>query len=513
MMSKIKNIIVCIVVLCLYANNSSAQSCYPNKVVTAAYATGGSSTYKNNVLWLTWGSSNAATDPYGKHGQDLAVGSASYASIHLGGTDYLCIEAVITKIDGEPILSYAPGNYSDDRLDDLYNIGGVGSANKLINGIRNKNNGTYSKITLKCKATIAGEPVRLAGMVIADGESLAGNMDVRENIDRRTPNPNYGEPTGEYIYATAKGDWNLVNVDRSSRTSATATYYIRKEYSGTDHTIKFLGGGDNRVSVSAFLKFNENAYAPANNGFSVEFSTELKGGGLTALAIGLLTPQMDLGDAPASYGNPRHLLQNLTFTNDGITEVSSTASTTTKVNASVNINRDDYTPGALVSTQGSYLGNVAPDSESGNLASKYADGDDKNSAINDEDAWPTTQKRISAGIYKRGDKISVNIPYKGGKTGDKISGWIDFDLNGTFDESERLTATITANGNGSVNLTWSIPDNRRIKNTYVRLRYFDKVEDEKNPTSSVNYGEVEDHLIYILGPSRTNPMLPSKAKK
>lgn len=486
-------------VLCVYANNLYAQSCYPNKIVTAAYATGGSSEYKNNVLWMTWGSSNSTSDPYGKHGQDLSIGSVSYASIHLGGTDYLCIEAVITNIEGESILSYAPGNYTDDRLDDLYNIGGVGSANKLINGIRNKNSGTYSKITLKCKATISGEPVRLAGMVIADGESLAGTMSAS------------GEPTGEYIYATAKGQWNLVNVDRSSK-KTDAAYYIRKEYNGNDHTIKFLGGGDNRVSVSAFLKFNGDAYANASNGYAVEFSTELKGGGLTALAIGLLTPQMDLGDAPASYGNPRHLLQNLTFITDGIQEVSSTANSNMKTNASININSDAYIPGKLVSTQGSYLGSIAPDSESGNLASKNADGDDKNNTINDEDAWPTTKKRISAVSYKGGGKIEVNIPYKDGKVGDKISGWIDFNLNGTFDESERKSAIINTSGDGSINLIWSIPNTIKIRNTYVRLRYFDKAEDEKSPTSSVNYGEVEDHLIYILRPTRTNPALPSKAK-
>lgn len=481
-----------------------AQPCYPGKVVTAAYATGGTSPYLNNVLWLTWGSNNVSTYPYGRHGQDLAVGDGSYASIPLGGGTFLCIEAVITKIEENPIISYRPGNYVDDRLDDLYNRGGTGDNNQLIAGIRNKNNGTVSKITLRCKATLAGEPVRLAGMVIADGESLAGNMN------------SSGQPSGEYIYATAKGTWNLVNVDRSSR-KTDATYYIRKESTGNGankaSTIKFLGGGDNRVSVSAFLKFNESAYATASDGYAVEFSTELKGGGLTALAIGLLPPQMDLGDAPSSYGNPRHLLQNLTFTVDGIGEISSSANDSEKVKASVNINTDSYIPGKLVSTQGSYLGSVAPDSESGDFSSKNADGDDKNSAVNDEDAWPYEHKRFSYKLYNRGGTIRAVIPYKGGNINDKISGWIDFNQNGIFDNDERQTASISANGNGQVILTWTIPNTRVINNTYVRLRYFDKAEDATNPTSSVNYGEVEDHRIYILGPSRTNPMLPSKAKK
>ena len=130
--------------------------CYPNDIVTAAYATGGSSPYINDVLWLTWGSTNQLTDPYGKHNQSLAVGSKSRASIDLGDGKYLCIEAEITSISGD-LSSYAPGNYTGDYLDDLYNIGGTGSNNKLISGIINTTANRTPVFTIKCRATLDGQ--------------------------------------------------------------------------------------------------------------------------------------------------------------------------------------------------------------------------------------------------------------------------------------------------------------------------------------------------------------------
>lgn len=510
-MRQVKIFILIVFVFFAFVGQNAIGQCYPGQIITAAYATNGSSPYLNNVLWLTWGSTNQTNYPYGRHAQDLSVGSKSFASINLGSGVYLCIEAEITSVTGKDILSYRPGAYVDDRLDDLYNIGGLGNNNQLIAGIRNKTSGV-STIGIRCKATINGNPVRLAGMVLADGESLAGQMD-NQRYNWIFPNENYGEPLGEYIYATAHGDWSVVNVDRSAR-KGSSTYYIRKE-SNNDNTttIKFLGGGDNRVSVSAFLKFNQNAYDTQSNGFAVNFTTELKGGGLTSLAIGLIATELDSGDAPESYGKPYHLIPSLSFTSDNIGVVSSTASTLIKGDASVNVNLDSYVSGTLIGTVGSYLGSVPPDIDIGNFASGQADGDDNNKPLNDEDAWPEALKKFSYKLYNAGGVLNAVIPYKNGKVGDKISGWIDFNLDGVFNESERQTANVTSNGNGNVTLIWSIPSNRKARSTYVRLRYFDESEDFTNASTSSNYGEIEDHKIYLLTPTQTNPTVPSKPKK
>lgn len=468
--------------------------CYPGEVVTAAYATGGVSPYINDVLWLTWGATNAnqGTYPYGRHNQQLNVGDKSHASIDLGDGKYLCIEAEITSISG-PINSYAPGDYTGDYLDDLYNIGGTGGSNQLVSGIRNRANGALSRITLECRATLMGTPIRIPGVVFADAESLA---------------------PAEYIYATADGEWTLVEVKKNNGQGA---YNVRKEIvfeSGipsSKQTMKLLRGNDNNTMAVSFLKFNESAYdqTATNPDFSVSIDVEFKGNGLTAIALGLLAPEVDGGDAPISYGNPLHLIQKLDFTPDNITAVNQGSTSSTNINAGA------YTPGALVeNTNLSHLGSTAPDTESVIVHSKDAKGDDNfgPAGPDEEDAWPTEYKRFSyKANYIPGNTISATIPYRSDSDG-YIAGWIDFNLNGVFDPDEKqvVFAPTTGNTMGSIVLEWVVPGTRKPYSTFVRLR-LSQLENI-TPGEFVNTGEVEDHKIYVLGPVVTNPMIHSKGK-
>lgn len=493
-----------LVFLC-FTQEGMAQ-CYPTQVVTATFATGGSSPYIDKVLWLTWGSTDQNTDPYGKHDQNLNIGSMSYASIKLGEGLYLCVEAKITDVTGGAVKSYRPGEFTKadgtgDYLDDLYNIGGSGKANQLISGIKNKTSLVQSTITIKAKATInrfpasptsPPDPIRISGFVIADAESLSAN---------KKPG------SEEYIYATAKGTWNVIDFGKNLLAvgpsgSNSKEYLIAKESDGSNQTIKFLQGTNQNTAAVALLSFDEAAYG---TDYEVEFTAILKPEGGQALAIGLLTPNADLGDAPQSYGSPVHLIQNLNVTPDGIA---------VGVPAT-NINTAAYQSGKLEIFEGKHLGSKAPDTDNKPAYSRDAKGDDNsgNGGSNEEDAWPEQYRRFSYKVnYMVGNKITATIDYKNAEVGDEISGWIDFNLNGIFDADERITTSIFATGNGSVILEWTVPPTRVPYNTYVRLRYFDKNEDATSPTNSVNFGEVEDHRIYVLTPVITNPMLSSKSK-
>src|SRR5690606_5187967 len=84
-------------------------------------------------------------------------------------------------------------------------IGGVGSANQLVSGIRNLTDDRTVSMRIVCKASIDGVPIRLAGLVVADAESLASN---------------------EFIHATADGEWTLVEVNKNLGEGA---YNVRKE--------------------------------------------------------------------------------------------------------------------------------------------------------------------------------------------------------------------------------------------------------------------------------------------
>lgn len=466
--------------------------CYPNQIVTASFATGGSSPYKSDVLWLTWGSTNQTTYPHGRPNQIISVGSKSYASIELGNNQWLCIEAEIISRGGGAIRSYAPGNYTGDYLDDLYNIGGIGSNNKLVSGIINTNNSSISNLTIKAKATIDGVPIRLAGMVVADAESLAPQ---------------------EYIYATADGNWTLVEVKKNLNQGA---YNVRKEIMmeggapTSKRIMKFLSGNDKETMAVSFLKFNESAYnvTGTNPDLSVTIDATLRGNGLTALALGLLPPEIDGGDAPKTYGYPMHLLQRLNFSSDGITPVNEGN------NSMTNINLLGYSPGAIISNDElSRLGSTVPDTERVPLYSSDAMGDNNNGTAGplEEDAWPLELQSFSQKVYLEKSEIIATIPYSS-RTDGYIAGWIDFDLNGTFDENEKVEviAPSTNGGSGNVVLTWTIPESRVGYSTFVRLRLSETPN--MSPTQTVNTGEVEDHKIKILVPGVTNPMLLNQGK-
>lgn len=467
----------------LILQKTNAQPCFPGQVATAAYAKEGSSQYIEDVLWLTWGSElhNIDIYPHGRHNQPLANGSGSYASIHVGGGRYLCVRAEISNLDGL-INSYAPGNYSGDRLDDMYNIGGVGTSNQLINGIRNTTDGAEVSFTITCSATLDGMPVRLSGLVLGDGESLAPQ---------------------EYFYVTADGEWTVVELEKNI---GQAAYEVVKtsvvEAGITKQRMRFLRGNDNNTAAVSFLTFNESAYN-VTNGYEVSFNATLKGNGLTAIALGLLTTYIDGGDAPESYGAPAHLFEGLSLSDDNI-----------PLGDTVNLNTGSYSPGGLVPPTSAFLGSAGPDADSGPLYSIDALGDDNDpKASKEEDAWPIEHKRWSYNAtYAPGNTISVQIPYNGILDA-YISGWIDFNRNGVFDEEERCTVRAPINPAGEVTLTWTVPKHRIPSSTYVRLRYAVNKDEILSPTSFATGGEVEDHFIYILGPAITNPMLPSKAKR
>ncbi|WP_316801643.1 CshA/CshB family fibrillar adhesin-related protein [Pedobacter frigidisoli] len=474
-----------IILAMLYAQNVQAQ-CYPLQPKTATFATGGTSPYKNQVLWLTWGSTldNITDNPYGKHNVDLADGSASYASIDLGGGRYLCLQAVISNLTGNGIKSYAPGNFAYDSMDDRYNIGGVGTANKLVNGIRNGVSGGLASFRITCKATLQGSPVKLTGMVLGDAESLAPS---------------------EYFNATADGVWNIVELQKNLN-NTTTPYEVRKvNVSSTAQRFEFLRGNDDNTGAVSFLTFNETAFTGTD--YAVTFDVTLKGSGLTAISLGVLPPGVDGGDAPASYGAPLHAVEKVTITSDGIAAGTATATAT-------NLNTAAYTPGSLVASTSGYLGTVAPDVDAGPLYSKDAMGDNNNgpAGVLEEDAWPTKYKSFSyKASYMPGNIIAATIPYTGTFNG-YISGWIDFNQNGVFEDSERVTVPALQGGT-SVTLTWTVPFSRIIRSTYVRLRYGRNYTDLLSPTTATPGGEVEDHKIFIQGPTITNPMLPSKGRK
>src|SRR5690606_21761940 len=99
----------------------------------------------------------------------------------------------IENTSGGALQAYGSGNWSGDILDDLYNIGGTGGSNQLINGISTTSG--IANFTIRAEATLNGVPFPIKGFVMADAEAI-----------------NTGT---EYIQGSADGSWYVVEMAKN----------------------------------------------------------------------------------------------------------------------------------------------------------------------------------------------------------------------------------------------------------------------------------------------------------
>jgi uncharacterized delta-60 repeat protein/LPXTG-motif cell wall-anchored protein len=111
----------------------------------------------------------------------------------------------------------------------------------------------------------------------------------------------------------------------------------------------------------------------------------------------------------------------------------------------------------------------------------------------DDDAavWGTS---VSVGTI--GSSYTVPVALSGVSATANLCGWIDFNINGTFEVGERACATNPVSGDTSANLTWTIPNDAVAGATYARLRL--SYSDISSPTGKVDSGEVEDYSLSIV---------------
>lgn len=429
----------------------ATQCAYIFDANAAAYATGGSSRYLNTVLWLTWGDGTNGTN-----NTPLYEGSSTSAEIQVTKSLKLTVNCSLSNLQGRPLRSYRPGSFYGDSLDLLYNIGGTGSNNQLINGIATT--GGTAQFTVTCLATLGNMPYRLKGLVMADAESLAvwnGS---------------------EFTRASANGNWNVVEMRKNN---TNGEYYAQKSQDGQTQTIAFGPGTDNKTAAVTFLTFNQSAYGD-NDQVSMDFA--FKGGGVQAIAIGLLAPYGDYGDAPESYGNAIHLVNNTELTDDGVA-----------VGSTVNLNDPAYVPGELLPPSINYIGSRGPDTEIVSPHSDDALDDDNtpNPGSNEEDGWPSA---YTLSVFQAGKSLSQSVACNGSGA---VAGWIDFDRNGTFDASERAIARCQS---GTAALKWPKLPALTAGRSYVRLRYSTNTSQLQSPVDYAENGEVEDHMITVIAP-------------
>ena len=200
---------------------------------------------------------------------------------------------------------------------------------------------------------------------------------------------------------------------------------------------------------SALTTNNGQNFAPANFGNSA-------GASITNVNFGHRIPPMDYGDAPASFGT----------------------------NTATHVIDPDL-----------FLGATPPDAESSPSSPLDGTGDDV-TGTDDEDGVTTFPQLIATATSYSVDVTVTNNTSQVAT----LTGWIDFNNNGSFEANEAATTTVAANGadNGPQTLTWSNLSGLVPEVTDVRLRLTtDSSITPATPTAPASDGEIEDHTFIL----------------
>ncbi len=401
----------------------------------AEYATGGVGLHKGLIDWFEWGADGTA----------VTSGVTRTNTRTIAGQD-LRTTCRITDMNGA-VRTYRPGGWRGDALDELYNIGGTGAANQLVSGLANTDQGTTVSFRFACSVTLAGAPVPLAGLVVADAE--ASN-------------------TNEYVEATPDqpATWRVIDRDRQGCTTST----VARRSAG--NTLRFSPDGSECA--------NSGGRGPMAVGFmegATSARVALKGGGRSAIALGVVLGS-DFGDAPASYGQAGSLL-SAPWTGGEVPVGDTPVSSGFTLGS----------PGLPVLRLGATV-----DSEGGPLYSDSATGDDTTGA-DDEDSVTPPDIHVTPGQEYTLPGIAC--------TGTGVAaGWVDWNHDGVFGEGERSGTAPCAGG--AVTLTWPVPadarDTRDAGRTFLRLRVAATAEGVAAPTGLATTGETEDHAVTVTLP-------------
>ena len=149
---------------------------------------------------------------------------------------------------------------------------------------------------------------------------------------------------------------------------------------------------------------------------------------------------------------------------------------------------------------------VIPDQTSLIYPTSNADAVTAGTTLNNVDdgvaTWGTT---VNVGTI--GSTYTVPVSLSGVSATAKLCGWIDFNINGTFDVGERACASDPVSGASSANLSWTIPNDAMAGATYARLRL--SYSDISSPTGKVDSGEVEDYSLVLVLAAPTSTTTPT----
>ncbi|ALN87778.1 hypothetical protein LC55x_4530 [Lysobacter capsici] len=424
----------------------------------AQFATQGSGAYRNNIIWFRWGNGTClnSQDNCAEIGNNTANQTITSQQTYNVAGQPLVVTCTLSGVGNDEFRTYRSGLWQGDGLDDLYNIGGVGTANTLYNGLLNFGQTQVSTATFACGATLGGNPFPLEGLVVADAEqSLTGGTGQNESISANAPT------------ATS---WRIIDRFRTPGCTTNANANI------TGTTLTLNGSTPLCTAGPMAVAFMEGATSA---------TLTLHGNGRSAMALGVLVFVADRSDAPLSYGEPQHL-PNFTWNGGNLPNGNTTYTTMTLAT----LNQPAVRLGTRV------------DIENVSLAGAPATGDDSNfttpTATDDEDAFGT----LANIALSPGASHNLSVPCAG--NGAFVRGFIDFNRDGDFTDAGETSASATCNGTAAA-VTWTMPAVAGLNPgaSYARFRIASAAIDVANPVGLASSGEVEDYPVTLTSQTLT----------
>jgi gliding motility-associated-like protein len=304
----------------------------------------------------------------------------------------------------------------------------------------NTNQNTY--FTMTVTATRDGLPIPFT-FLAADAEGSD------RNVEHTT-------------FSTTAGNWSILEFFRNSAQSSNPVTGCGTSTVVIADTQGNLNGDP--IGQNPLMATDVSSSGTVQIGVKMEKTTP---GGM-AVAFGIYAP-IDRGDLPESYGYVRHQLK---YTR----------------NNGCNFNPPYPSISQDVSLT---LGNTPPDAD-------YADNIDDNLVGVDEDAFTTFPAYTGNGTY------SLDVPVTNTTGADAwLTGYFDYNRNGTFDVNEAATVVVPANATRATLIWGGLP--ARFSAGSVSLFGFRfRLSSSRSATQSVfitaEDGEVEDYLVTLDAP-------------
>lgn len=441
----------------LLSHNAQAQN--------AQKATGGTGKYKDKIYWLNF------------DGVQVGNGGSLTRNFTIGDVTVTFLLQEVAG--GNSIIGYKSGTGTNDGLDNLYNIGGTGTANTIAYALANETPQNFTAtFKISAWATLHGQPVDLT-MVFASAEDDGA--------------------TEASTVVTNGSNWQLLESHVANTNKQKILFFNN---SGKLVSMRTEGGN------VALLYSGKQATSATN---ALVGNVTLVAATRTAVAIGVVLSG-DLGDAPATYGTASHTFQNQVTGGNPATGNNDTEYLSAGGSAPAGVTV--INPGTLTDPQFPRLGNLGGDNDLSAFTSAGATGDDAVTAginVDDEDAFATTPPTvdINAASY------TVTIPATKNTTTTAtpayIMAWIDFNRNGTFEATEYTTASFTANNaTQNIALSWNLAaiPGKTSGSAYARFRISHTNPATLTDNTATTYddrsnmalpgGEAEDYAITLV---------------